>query len=236
MEGSLWGNAGSIHADDCHCRSLSALLVYFNLRHLHHLPDKYAVVTEIRELSFSFIEGEWHTQLFHDVLQIYIHFCLKARQFQVGLVHSALELPVLAIENLKDVADGLTLTRQQHRHQICTVAIGQFQCLIGVVVHVFKLFVLHRHNGHFIATIERLFCSILFFKRCFPLPLEVERIQQIAHGIGVEGVIGEHLLDHLLGVITRPLVDDVFRHAVLEIATFWLGIVERLRLFHKQRL
>ena len=84
----------------------------------------------------------------------------------------------------------LVYMRQEDGHLVGAVAIGQLDGLIGVVVGIdeFAILVHHRYNG------IGLFCigqEFLVFRLCLvelvgPGALEVDGIQQIADGIGIE--------------------------------------------------
>ena len=66
-----------------------------------------------------------------------------------------------------------------------------------------------------------------------PAALEVDGVEQIADQTGVERFFVEHFLDHFLRVVAGPLVDDVSRLAVEEVAGLRLSIVEELSLLHE---
>ena len=211
------------------------MLVDLDSCHLLHQSDVGVAIAEVGELGQLPVEGARHAQFAHHRLQVYADLGLEARQLQVGLVHSASELPVLTVEHAEHVADGLSLARQQHGHDVGTVAVGQLQGLIGVVVHVLKLSERHPHDGHLVATAEHLVGRVRCLEGIRPCALEVERIQQIAHGFRLEVVLAEHFANHSLGVVAGPLVDDVPCQSVAEVARLGRGAVVLLSQLHEVR-
>ena len=66
-----------------------------------------------------------------------------------------------------------------------------------------------------------------------PFALEVDGVHQIADGRGIERLLVEHFLNHLLCVVGCPFVDDVQRLAVIEVTRLRLCFIERLGLAHE---
>ena len=58
-----------------------------------------------------------------------------------------------------------------------------------------------------------------------PSTLEIKGIEQIAHRIGIELILFEDLGDHPFGMVVCPLVDDIQRLPITEIATLWYRII-----------
>ena len=92
------------------------------------------------------------------------------------------------------------------------------------------------HHPHCLAAVEGLLPGVRWVKLVHPRPLEVERIEQVTHGEGIEFILLQHLLDHALRVVAAPLVDHVAGLPVVEVAALWLGIVELVGFLHERWL
>ena len=77
---------------------------------------------------------------------------------------------------------------------------------------------------------------ILLVELVLPCTLEVDGVQQVAHVVRVERLLVEHLLNHLLRVVAGPLVDDVHRLPVVEVAPLRLGVVVGVGLLNERGL
>ena len=66
-----------------------------------------------------------------------------------------------------------------------------------------------------------------------PNAFEVDGIQQIADCIRLELLFIEHLFYHLFRMVAGPLIDDVQRLTISEVARLRLGIVEIVGLLNK---
>ena len=84
------------------------------------------------------------------------------------------------------------------------------------------------HHLHLLTALEGLRARHIGVELQCPGTLEIDGVEQVAHGIHVKLIRRQHLLDHPLRVVARPLVDDVHRLAVSEVARFGRGIVERV--------
>ena len=133
-------------------------------------------------------------------------------------------LPVTAIEGTEHVSDGLALTRQKDVHSVGTIAVRETNGLIEVILCISERFT-DMHHGHFQASAKGLIPSLIGFKGAAPDAFEIEGIQEIANGRWIirQGI--EHCGNHALRMVAGPLVDDVHRLAVVEVAILGLGVV-----------
>ena len=114
------------------------------------------------------------------------------------------------------------------------VAVGQADGLVAVVLGVAPgdFFLVHHHHALAIGAKGSL-GGVVLVEGSSPLTLEVDGVEQIAHGVLVEFIHGEHLLHHPLGVVAGPLVDEGQRLSVLEVAVLGLSVVEGVGGLHK---
>ena len=74
------------------------------------------------------------------------------------------------------------------------------------------------HHRLGIAAVERFLHGVVRVELMRPRTLEVNGVEQIADCLGIEGVCIEQVLNHAHRVVAGPLVDDVHRLAVGEVA------------------
>ena len=110
---------------------------------------------------------------------------------------------------MQHVVDGLALLGQQDGHAVGSVAVGQVDNLKVFRLAVSEIF-FRVHHGHFFAAVA--FKAFVFrvasVELLCPGSLEVDGVQQVADGIGLERLLVQHFGNHFLRVVAGPLVDD----------------------------
>ena len=92
------------------------------------------------------------------------------------------------------------------------------------------------HHRHDIPTIERFQFGTVGIKLCHPCTFEIERIEQVTYSIFVELIRGKDFLDDTMCMVAAPLVDDVTRRIVIEVARLGLGIIIIVGFLYEWRL
>ena len=230
-----------LRANHRHGSSLRAFLVKLDLRHLLHQVNLHIdalrlIVTAIAQFVEALTaKGVGHTQLHHDFLQVDVGLGLEFRERQTYIVNLiGIGIPVLAIQFVEHIVNTLVPSRQEHRHLVGTITVRQDDAFIGTAPEVAELS-LHRHHvtPKVCVIVEKSSVGVPLVKLLLPHTLEVEGIEQIGDGRGVELIGRQHLFNHPLGVVAAPLVDDVECLSVAEAALLGCGVVVLCRLLRE---
>ena len=107
--------------------------------------------------------------------------------------------------------------RQEERHLVRAIAVGQDDGLVEVGLCILELIHLPHHHGRALHVVEIRILRICFIKLINPCALEANGIQKKTHQIGVLHVLKlQQVVNHAVGVVGSPLVDDIQRRGVAE--------------------
>ena len=143
------------------------------------------------------------------------------------MAHLLVSLPSAGGQCLQQIVDGFTLLRQKDGHAIGIITIGQTESLTIIRLRIVELVLLMHHGNLLLHAIafEGLLLRVALVELLCPGTLEVDGIQQITDGRGVEVVFRQHLLDHLLCMVATPLIDDIASLSIAKVACLGLSIV-----------
>ena len=116
-----------------------------------------------------------------------------------------------------------------------SVSVWQDDGLIDFVLGIGEVAYLMHHRRLLLLIVEQTTICRLGIELVCPFALEVEGVQKIAYGIGVELILLDGFFNHPLGVVAAPLVDDVAGLTVAEVAALGCCIVILTGRFHKGR-